>query len=348
MRRQALTGAQVSPGECSLLVTEPLFNLPALRQQLDELVFEQLGCAALLACAAPTLAALDPACGEPSAAAAAATPSALRARAALVLDCGFSASHAAPVFDGRCQLGAVRRVNVGGKALTNQLKELISFRAMNMMDEFLLMERVKERLCYVAPDLQAELAAARAPRPGNRVARDFCLPDGVTVLRGYVVGEDEPEGGARRPAGPGGAAEQLLPLCNERFLVPEALLHPSDIGVPQAGLAEAAALAVAACPADTRGLLWANVLLCGGTAALPGLEARLRAELRPLVPAGCELSLRTAPQPALAAWRGGAALGASEEFGRLALTRAEYAEQGSSLRVEYEKHGVAPPRGRLW
>jgi hypothetical protein len=46
-------------------------------------------------------------------------------------------------------------------------------------------------------------------------------------------------------------------------MVPEALLHPADIGAPQAGLAETAAAAVAACGADIRALLWSNVVLVG-------------------------------------------------------------------------------------
>jgi actin-related protein 6 len=37
-------------------------------------------------------------------------------------------SHAVPVFDGRVQLAGVRRINIGGKALTNHLKELVSYR----------------------------------------------------------------------------------------------------------------------------------------------------------------------------------------------------------------------------
>jgi actin-related protein 6 len=183
---------------------------------------------------------------------------------------------------------------------------------MNMMDEYLLMERIKERLCYVARDVRSELsAAAVAPRDANRIAKEYVLPDGVSILRGYVKGDDPGEGAFGGGSGGGGAAaakraaaaaggapaeqargwmhartcihrirmharashrllsrtrtrtSQLLPLCNERFMVPEALLHPSDIGSPQAGLAECAAAAVAACGADIRGLLWANVVLVG-------------------------------------------------------------------------------------
>ena len=41
---------------------------------------------------------------------------------------GFSFTHAVPMCDGRALQGAVRRINVGGKALTNYFKELVSYR----------------------------------------------------------------------------------------------------------------------------------------------------------------------------------------------------------------------------
>ena len=78
---------------------------------------------------------------------------------------------------------------------------------MNMMDEYLLMERIKERLCYVARDVRSELAAAAAPRDANanRIAKEYVLPDGVSILRGYVKGDDPGEG-AFGGGGNGGAA----------------------------------------------------------------------------------------------------------------------------------------------
>lgn len=46
----------------------------------------------------------------------------------LVIDAGFSFTHAVPVCDGHVLLEGVRRINLGGKALTNYLKELVSYR----------------------------------------------------------------------------------------------------------------------------------------------------------------------------------------------------------------------------
>ena len=45
-----------------------------------------------------------------------------------VVDAGFSFTHALPLFDGQVLLDGVRRINLGGKALTNYFKELVSYR----------------------------------------------------------------------------------------------------------------------------------------------------------------------------------------------------------------------------
>jgi len=61
---------------------------------------------------------------------------------ALIVDSGFSFTHTVPFVDNMCQKHAVRRLNIGGKLLTNYLKELVSYRQWNMMDEYLLMNQV--------------------------------------------------------------------------------------------------------------------------------------------------------------------------------------------------------------
>jgi hypothetical protein len=49
-----------------------------------------------------------------------------------------------------CVLPGVKRLNLGGKALTNLLKETVSYRSLDMRDEGLLMEQLKEQLCWVS------------------------------------------------------------------------------------------------------------------------------------------------------------------------------------------------------
>lgn len=45
-----------------------------------------------------------------------------------MVDAGFSFTHAVPVFDWRVLAAGVRRIDLGGKALTNYMKELVSYR----------------------------------------------------------------------------------------------------------------------------------------------------------------------------------------------------------------------------
>ena len=57
--------------------------------------------------------------------------------------------------------------------------------------------------------------------------------------------------------------EQVLQLNNERFLVPEVLFSPTDIGLNQAGVPEAVVQAVNATHAALQPLLYTNVILTG-------------------------------------------------------------------------------------
>lgn len=56
---------------------------------------------------------------------------------------------------------AVKRIDLGGKALTNYLKELVSFRAVNVMEETFIIDDVKEKLCFVSLNVPRDLQIAR-------------------------------------------------------------------------------------------------------------------------------------------------------------------------------------------
>lgn len=103
----------------SLLMTEPLFNLPSIERKTQEMVFEHFGFQAMHAAPAAVLAmhqAADE--GDPA-------DMMTRSLSGIVLDAGFSFTHAVPIFDGCVQLEGVQRINLGGKALTNLLKEQV-------------------------------------------------------------------------------------------------------------------------------------------------------------------------------------------------------------------------------
>jgi actin-related protein 6 len=111
-----------------------------------------------------------------------------------VVDSGFSYTHIVPFINEKYQRHAVKRINVGGKLLTNYLKEMVSYRQWNMMDEFILMNQVKEQLCYVSDNIINDLELARRltrAERAQRLRKHFVLPDFQNVMKGFVKPDSE-------------------------------------------------------------------------------------------------------------------------------------------------------------
>ncbi|CAN0353439.1 unnamed protein product [Pylaiella littoralis] len=253
----------------------------------------------------------------------------------IVVDSGFSFTHILPFYQGRALHKSALRLNVGGKLLTNYLKEVISYRQWNMMDEFEIMQDAKDSLSYVSLDLDADLKAARTVRPGNPIVREFVLPDRKNVMKGYAREVDWDARVKRRQQEDLGVEDeqqpQILTMGNERFHTPEVLFHPSNIGLSQMGLSEAVATCIERCPAALRPQFYANVLLTGGNCAIPNLKERLYRDLRVSAPIHCEVNVTLPDEPMLHAWRGGSRFGASPEFGSFAVSKQEYDEFGHTI-----------------
>ena len=124
-----------NPAECSLLLTETPMCPTAIQDTLDEMVFEHFGFESY--CTRPAAVLAARAIREQQAAE---TPPC----ASLVVDAGFSATHFVPIFGGTPVNFAIKRLNVGGKLLTNQLKTIVSYRSYNVMEENYLINDVKE------------------------------------------------------------------------------------------------------------------------------------------------------------------------------------------------------------
>ncbi|KAA3476897.1 actin-related protein 6-like [Gossypium australe] len=335
----------VSPSSSSLLLTEPLFSLPSIQRSTDELIFEDFGFNSLFVADSPSLVHLYESSRRPDSLLS-------EAQCSLVVDCGFSFTHVAPVFQ-NCTLNyGVKRIDLGGKALTNYLKELVSYRSINVMDETFLMDDVKEKLCFVSLDVETDLQIARKQGKDNLFRCTYVLPDGVTHKKGYVK---DPEAAQRHlRASPSAAMEpnkeayQLetiakteerkrvdltkneFDLMNERFLVPEMIFQPADLGMNEAGLAECIVRAVNACHPYLRPVLYQSIILTGGSSLFPRFAERLQKDLRPLVPHEYQVKITTQNDPILDVWRGGSLLASSPNFESTCVTKAEYEEHGSA------------------
>ncbi|GAB2211963.1 hypothetical protein Droror1_Dr00025303 [Drosera rotundifolia] len=339
-----------APCTSSLLLTLPHFSLsfPTLRRPLFEMIFEEFGFRSLCVSDSGSLVHMYETARSPGGVAA-------RRGCSVVVDCGFSFLHSVPVVQGFRVNYGVRRVDLGGKALTNWLKELVSYRAVDVRDETLIVDDVKEKLCFISLDVERDLKIARRPDKDNLFRCAYVLPDGVTHTKGFVKDKDEAHrylslyDGVVSPEARGkqdiDMADTLtkpvdrntfdltkneFTLTNERFLVPEMIFRPADLGINQAGLAECIVRSVNACNPLLHPVLYESIILTGGSMLFPRFAQRLEKELRPLVPDAYKVKITTQEDPILGVWRGGSLLASSPEFEAMCVTKAFYEEQGST------------------
>ncbi|KIP04446.1 hypothetical protein PHLGIDRAFT_25604 [Phlebiopsis gigantea 11061_1 CR5-6] len=301
----------LDPTESSLLMTEPYFNLPNLQDVYDQFVFEEYEFQSYYRCTPASLVSygkLYREKGQPS------------PECVLVVDSGFSFTHVVPMINGSIMWEAVKRIDVGGKLLTNQLKELVSFRQWNMMDETYVMNDVKESCCFVSTQFTRDLDICRANPIGNPIVQEYILPDFSLNRRGHV----------RRPDEMMEDSYQILHMNSERFAVPEIMFRPDDIGLEQAGLAQTIAHSISLLPEDIQGMFWSNIGLIGGSTKFPNFCSRLAAELRTLAPVDSEVKIYESSDPILEAYRSAIAFASKPDFLQKVVTREEYNESGSN------------------
>lgn len=250
-----------------VIITEPQFNFNSIQEAITEIFFEEYECESLLRTTAADLAYHNYANSKQP------NPP----LCAIVVDMGYSFTHIIPFVKGKRVKEAIRRIDIGGKVLTNHLKEIISYRQLNVMDESYVINQVKEDSCFVSQNFYADMENARKRYPENKIVREYVLPDFTQIKRGYLR---EPIMAADKKD----ADQQTLRLANERFTIPELLFHPSDVGIHQMGVAEAIIEACNACPEKTMGHLLPNIVIFGGCAMFEGMAERLQKEVRALAP----------------------------------------------------------------
>ncbi|KAK7200159.1 actin-like protein [Novymonas esmeraldas] len=229
---------------------------------------------------------------------------------AIVVDAGFSATTVVPYLDFIPVQSSIVRLDVGGKVLTNRLKECLSFSQVNVMEDTWLLNHVKERCCLVAPHPRRSLAhyAALWEGRGREEVEEDLAPAALDLststpdvpLRYYLptipallpLGVLEAELPSRVPATSGvdAAALQHLLLCQERFLIPELLFTPADVGIDEQGVAQAVTEGIfhrgllAHTTTLLKPLLLHSVCVFGGTSSLPHFHTRLEAEVAAAAP----------------------------------------------------------------
>ncbi|CAE6469955.1 unnamed protein product [Rhizoctonia solani] len=302
---------KVDPRDYSFLVTEPLFNMHSIQETYDQMVFEEWEFQSYYRCPP---AALLPYSDKKSGPGVGLTrQDQLRPK---------SFTHVAPVlvstpgFPASVQWPSVRRLDVGGKLLTNHLKELVSFRHWDMTESTYIINQVKEASCFVSGNFARDLEICRLKK--NAIAQSYVLPNfgSEPPKPGYITNSPPQEG------------DTILPMNNERFSVPEILFTPSHVGLSQVGLPGAIAQSINSLPEDLRGVAWGNIGLAGGNTLFEGFEQRLFGELRALAADEYEVCLYRAKNPITSTYHSARSLACSPIFPSLCVTREEYLEGG--------------------
>lgn len=304
---------ELDPQDIHLTLAETPFQLPQLSMNTDLIVFEEYGFGEYYRCVPLSLVPWQEK-GQPS-------------DFTLVVDCGFHATWVIPVFYQNVYWKGIKKLPIGGRHLNGLLKEMISFRHYDILDEPILINTIKEKTMFVATNFEDAL------RKKLTSPVEFVLPDFKTTMTGYVRGKEKlPEDA------------QTLRLYDERFTPPESFFHPeimldnnssSNAGVIQnanfRNLTDLVVDSIMACPEVTRPLLLANISIVGGTSNLPNFQERLISELKKELPVDWTVAAQEQHfKLDEVAWHGGSAMVKNDIVKDITISRQDYFEHGSN------------------
>ncbi|KAG4029743.1 hypothetical protein MFRU_014g00440 [Monilinia fructicola] len=331
------------PRETGLILTEAPNALPVLQTNCDQMVFEEFGFASYYRCPGPILNAYNDIQGIFKGPARDPSQPLLPAEIILLIDSGYSHTTITPILQGRPLQSAIRRLEVGGKLMTNYLTRLISLRQYDMRNDTYLVNEIKEACCYVSRDFNGDMEKTWKGTRGDRreifetgggIAKDYVLPDYHNRSQGFVRDHDPLQASKLKQLTKGKlaeAAEDILTLRNERFTVPELLFNPSDIGMRQSGVAQLVMESLSSLPMGLWPALLANIIVVGGSSKIEGFILRLQLEIKALAPAECYVRCARPEHPIISTWNGGAELAKHPDLlKKLSVTKQEYDEYGSA------------------
>ncbi|KAK9470464.1 actin family [Dipodascopsis tothii] len=310
------------PKEHPVLLTEPSWTPPKVRERAAEVLFEQFETPACYLAKNSVCSAF--ACGKPT---------------ALVVDIGSAVASVTPVVDGLVLRKAAVRSPYAGDFLNAHALADFKKKGIELVPHFLVARKT-------AVELGQPAQATLKDIPGitdsfrkfelDRVLLEFKESTVQVMEQPY----NDAIAGARQQRPFEFPDGYNIGFGAERYQIGEALFQPSLFALPDTpadpaaqGVAQLVAAAVAACDVDARANLVNNILVIGGTTLVQGFTERLNYELTQLFP-GMKIRIQSpgnGSERRFSSWIGGSILASLGTFHQMWIGKKEYDEVGPSI-----------------
>ncbi len=219
-----------------VIYSEPILNPPNLREHLAKVFFETYQMPAIAIFPSAVMALVNAGLST-----------------GMVVEIGEGMAHVVPIHEGEVLTYAVNRLPLGGVDVNENLKNFLMQEGINLnySAQKEILRDIKEKLCYVAEDLNTESQNAYK----MNIRRPYTLPDGTVIQVG-----------------------------TSRFMAPEILFTPGMLGYNTMSVTQAIIDSVSKVPLEIKRAMLSNIVLSGGSTKFPGFEKRLERELDQWIP----------------------------------------------------------------